>query len=123
MHLGRRKRTGYNSSRRIAGCLDAHSGRLITGPRSAFEHQTFLRYLLAFEARYPQAERISIALDNWPVHFQPDVLARLQSSKIRLLFLPTYARFSQPHREGLAQAQTRDLALTPTQQSMEGVAR
>ncbi len=123
MHLGRRKRTGYNSSRRIAGCLDAHSGRLITGPRSAFEHQTFLRYLLAVEARYPQAERISIALDNWPVHFQPDVLARLQSSKIRLLFLPTYARFSQPHREGLAQAQTRDLALTPTQQSMEGVAR
>src|SRR6266700_5558567 len=104
MHLGRRKRTGYNSRRRIAGCLDAHSGRLITGPRSAFEHQTFLRYLLAVEARYPQAERISIALDNWPVHFQPDMLARLQSSKIRLLFLPTYARFSQPHREGLAQA-------------------
>lgn len=32
--------TGYNTSRRIAGCLDASSGRLITGPRSAFDHQT-----------------------------------------------------------------------------------
>ena len=87
---------GYNSSRRIAGCLDAYSGRLITWQRSAFEHRTFLRYLLAVEARYPQAERISIALDNWPVHFQADVLARLECSKIRLLFLPTYAPWLNP---------------------------
>jgi transposase len=88
--------SGYNSSRRIAGCLDAASGRLITWQRSAFDHPTFLRYLLAVEARYPQAQSISIALDNWPVHFQPDVLARLQSSKIRLLFLPTYAPWLNP---------------------------
>jgi transposase len=88
--------TGYNTSRRIAGCLDAYSGRLICGQRSAFDHQTFLRYLLAMEARYPDAERMYIALDNWPVHFQPDVLTALQSSKITLVFLPTYAPWLNP---------------------------
>ena len=88
--------TGYNTSRRIAGCLDAYSGRLLCWQRSAFDHSTFLRYLLAMEARYPRAERIYIALDNWPVHFQPDVLAGLQHSKITLLFLPTYAPWLNP---------------------------
>jgi transposase len=88
--------TGYNTSRRIAGCLDASTGRLITGPRSAFDHQTFLRYLQAVQARYPCAQRIYIALDNWPVHFQPDVVAALQSSKITLVFLPTYAPWLNP---------------------------
>jgi transposase len=88
--------TGYNTSRRIAGCLDAYTGRLMCWQRSAFDHQTFLRYLQAMEARYPGAERIYIALDNWPVHFQPDVLAALQKSKITLLFLPTYAPWLNP---------------------------
>jgi transposase len=88
--------SGYNSKRRIAGCLDAASGRLICWQRSAFDHRTFLRYLQAVEACYPRAERISIALDNWPVHFQPDVLAALASSKITLLFLPTYAPWLNP---------------------------
>ena len=48
------------------------------------------------EACYPKAERIWIALDNWPVHFQPDVQALLQKSKITLLFLPTYAPWLNP---------------------------
>jgi DDE superfamily endonuclease len=88
--------TGYNTSRRIAGCLDAYTGRLICWQRSAFDHQTFLRYLQAVETRYPDAECIYIALDNWPVHFQPDVLTALQQSKISLVFLPTYAPWLNP---------------------------
>src|SRR5207302_3246745 len=83
--------SGYNTSRRIAGCLNAYTGRLICWQRSAFDHQTFLRYLQAVEARYERAERFYIALDNWPVHFQPDVLAALQSSRIRLVLGSTYA--------------------------------
>ena len=87
---------GYNSSRRIAGCLDAFTGRLICWQRSAFDHRTFLRYLQAVEACYPDAERIYIVLDNWPVHFQPDVLASLEPSKITLVFLPTYSPWLNP---------------------------
>jgi transposase len=88
--------TGYNSSRRIAGCLDALSGRLITWQRAGFPHKTFLRYLLAVQACYPQAERIFIALDNWSVHYQAEVVAGLKESKITLLFLPTYAPWLNP---------------------------
>lgn len=87
---------GYNSARRIAGCLDAFSGRLITWQRSAFPHTTFLRYLLAVQDRYAEAERIFIVLDNWPVHYQADVLAGLKESKITLVFLPTYAPWLNP---------------------------
>src|SRR5258708_5370885 len=82
--------SGYNTSRRIASCLDACTGRLICWQRSTFDHQTFLRYLQAVEACYPDAEHIYIALDNWPVHFQPDVLAGLHNSKHTPGRLPTH---------------------------------
>jgi transposase len=48
------------------------------------------------QARYPAAERIYIALDNWPVHFQSDVLTASQHSKITKVFLPTYAPWLNP---------------------------
>lgn len=88
--------TGYTSSRRIAGCLDALTGRLFCWQRAAFEHETFLRYLLAVQAFYPLAEQIFIALDNRPVHFHVDVLAGLKESKITLVFLPTYSPWLNP---------------------------
>jgi transposase len=88
--------SGYNSGRRIAGCLDASTGHLICWQRWAFDHQTFLKYLLAVQDRYPNAERIYIALDNWPVHFQAEVLAGVKESKLSLLFLPTYAPWLNP---------------------------
>lgn len=88
--------TGYNTSRRIAGCLDATTGRLICWQRSAFAHQTFLKYLLDVQKRYPDAEGIYVVLDNWPVHFQEDVLKGLVGSKMHLLFLPTYAPWLNP---------------------------
>lgn len=88
--------SGYNTSRRIAGCLDALSGRLISWQRSAFDHQTFLRYLLDVQTHYPNAERIYVVLDNWPVHFQEDVLTGLADSRMHLLFLPTYAPWLNP---------------------------
>lgn len=87
---------GYNTSRRIAGCLDAYNGRLICWQRSAFDHKTFLKYLQYVETCYPEARNLYIALDNWPVHYQPDVLRALETSKITLLFLPTYAPWLNP---------------------------
>ncbi len=50
------------------------------------------------ERRYQEAERISIALDNWPVHFHPFVLEELakRHSRIELLPLPTYAPWTNP---------------------------
>ena len=72
------------------------TGRLICWQRSAFDHRTFLRYLLSVQADYPEAETIYVVMDNWPVHFQPDVLAALTASKLTPVFLPTYAPWLNP---------------------------
>jgi transposase len=70
---------------------------------------------------YPQSEAIYLVLDNWPIHFHPDVLAALQDPAlawplkrpanwptlpspharrldlpIQLLPLPTYAPWTNP---------------------------
>jgi hypothetical protein len=114
---------GFNSYRRIAGCLDTYSGRLLCWQRSHFEHQTFLAYLLEVEACSPDVEHIYIALDNWPVHFHPDVLSGLAGSNITLLSLPTYACLSQSRRKGLAQAQARTVASASAARAVVGLTR
>lgn len=98
----------------------------ITGQVTYRQHYKIgLRQLSDFYAAvrhdYPQAEVIYIAQDNWPIHFHPDVLARLQPQDfpfpptvpsnwptqptrqaihddlpIQLLCLPTYASWLNP---------------------------
>ena len=52
------------------------------------------RNLLLFyhhvETVYPNTQIIWLAQDNWPIHFHPNVLFGLQSTKIALLRLPIY---------------------------------
>jgi hypothetical protein len=90
-------RQGYGSNRmrRIATCLDVQTGRLVAWQREHFGVATLRRYFQAVAAAYPQAERIYIALDNWPVHFHPDLLAALPP-QITLVPLPTYAPWTNP---------------------------
>ena len=66
--------------------------------RNHFPAETFAKFLQFVEEQYPKAQKISIALDNWPVHFAPEVLASLQArqSRIRRLRLPTYAPGTNP---------------------------
>jgi len=89
---------GYNSARRIAGCLNPVSGALITMQRNHFPAPLFAKFLAFVEKQYPQAETIYIALDNWPPHHDDEVVSSLQArqSRIRLLFLPTYAPWTNP---------------------------
>ena len=85
-----------NSARRIAGCLNRHTGQLIAWQRSHFDRRTLIQYYAAVQATYPHAERIFIAQDNWPVHFHQDVLAALVDTPIVLVPLPTYAPWTNP---------------------------
>ena len=88
----------YWTKRRIAGCLDVHTGGLITRERARFNVREMAEFFLLVEKQYPEAERIFIALDNWPVHFHGYVLDTLreQHSRITLLPLPTYAPWTNP---------------------------
>jgi len=87
---------GTNCQRRIAGALDVETGRFITWQRSRFDRRNLLAFFRALQAAYPYAERIFLVLDNWPVHFHPDILLALANSNITLLRLPTYAPWTNP---------------------------
>jgi hypothetical protein len=84
-----------NGKRRVAACLDALSGRLITWQRSRFDRRNLLRYYQDVVAAYPAAEVIYLVQDNWPVHFHPELLAGLPP-QLTLLALPTYAPWTNP---------------------------
>ncbi len=85
-----------NLHRRVAGCLNALTGQLFIWQRQKFDRQTLIRYFQALAASYPDAALIYVVLDNWPVHFHPDVLAALATCRIVLLPLPTYAPWTNP---------------------------
>jgi len=89
---------GYDTTRRIAACLDVATGAVIERQRGSFNVKEMARYLRYVEKHYPHAETIYIALDNWPVHFHPYVLEELERhhSRIQLLRLPTYAPWTNP---------------------------
>lgn len=83
-------------TRRVAACLDALTGRLLWWQRARFDRRTLGRFFRAVAAAYPAAEVLYLALDNWPVHFHPDLLAALAGTPIVLLPLPTYAPWTNP---------------------------
>lgn len=86
----------YNSHYRIAGSLDIHTGSFWSSQRPQFDRYALVEYYLQLEQHYPEATRIYIVQDNWPVHFHPDVLEALKDTKIELLRLPTYAPWTNP---------------------------
>ena len=102
----RARQAATAKSRRIAASIEVNTGVLIARQRSRFNVKQMYRYFRLVEKRYPRAERITIALDNWPVHFHAFVLEELakRHSRIELLPLPTYARLSQSDRKGLGAA-------------------
>ncbi len=89
---------GFNSMMRIVGCLDAQTGAVLSKRCRKADVETFLTFLSEVERQYPEAELIYIALDNWSVHVSPAVTQALEAraSRIRLLFLPTYAPWLNP---------------------------
>jgi DDE superfamily endonuclease len=88
---------GADTVRRVAGCLDVHTGQFHSQQRAHWTSAALTRFLQQVATSYPQAERLYVALDNWPVHFHPDLRATLAATTpIRLLRLPTYAPWTNP---------------------------
>jgi transposase len=110
-----------NTAFRVVAALDAISGRVLYAQRSHITRQDLSAFLAQLRAAYPQQRQLDLVVDNWPVHFHPDVLARLQPQQfpyppqlpsnwptepspraihdhlpIRLRCLPTYASWLNP---------------------------
>lgn len=62
---------------RIIGTLDARDGRVGWRRRRTVTVPGLVGFYRQVAAAYPEAERINLILDNWPVHFHPDLLVAL----------------------------------------------
>jgi hypothetical protein len=87
---------GTNKKRRISGSLNWLTGQFHAQQLQRFGVTQLKRYYLDLQAAYPQAQTIYLVQDNWPVHRHPDVLATLAQTRITVLWLPTYAPWTNP---------------------------
>jgi hypothetical protein len=69
--------TRSDDTTRILGALDARSGRVVACQQGRIGVPALRRFYRALVDAYP-GRRIYLVLDNWPVHFHPDVLAALE---------------------------------------------
>lgn len=123
-----------NSWFRVVAALNGLPGQVTYRQRSKVDVLTLGAFFAALRVAYPQAEVIGVVLDNWPVHFHPDVLAYLQPPHfpwppyvpphwtasrrprytdlpIELLCLPTYASWCNPIEKLWRWLQQRELHL------------
>jgi hypothetical protein len=66
-----------NATTRVIATLDAQTGRVVARQRSRIDVPALIRFYQSLVTAYP-GRRIYLVLDNWPVHFHPDVLAALE---------------------------------------------
>ena len=87
---------GYNTPTRLVATLDGYSGRVLFEQARQIGKQELIRFYAAIRQAYPQATRIYLAQDNWPVHLLPEVLAAAKTHRLSPLFFPTYASWLNP---------------------------
>ncbi len=91
-----RQHPGVNSKRRIAAVLNALTGKVTYIQRTIVGKQALVSFYRKIRATYPQAKKIYLVEDNWPVHKEPAVLQAASDQRLTLLFLPTYASWLNP---------------------------
>ena len=91
-----RQSTGANTKARLVATLDALTGRVLYRQRAKVGRLELAAFYEQIRAAYPQAQRLYLVLDNWPVHRHPLVLTAAQQARLTLLWLPTYASWLNP---------------------------
>jgi transposase len=79
-----------NTRHRISGALDIESGRVVWTARSKMGVVGLCQFLRTLRQSYP-TETLVLVWDNWPIHQHPTVLTEASRLGIELLWLPTYA--------------------------------
>lgn len=84
-----------NTRFRLSGGLNHCTGATtyLTGSKLTISKQR--QFLSALRDTYPDQE-LFLVWDNWPVHQHPDVLAHANELGIAILWLPTYAPWTNP---------------------------
>jgi hypothetical protein len=68
---------GAEKSGRILGALNAITGQVCFAQKSKITTSQLIAFLKQIVQTYPN-KQIDIVMDNWPVHYHPDVLAALE---------------------------------------------
>lgn len=113
------------TSTRVVATLARHDGRVVAWQGRKVGIVELVNFYRQVREAYPAAERLYIVIDNWPIHYHPDVLAALEPQltswprrlpprwpteptakaqakwgdwnlPIQLLSLPTYASWENP---------------------------
>jgi len=80
-----------NKTCRIGGVLDISDGSVIFEQRSKIGVDELIILFERTYKKYISARKTYIIMDNWPIHKHPKVLQYLESTNIDLIFIPTYA--------------------------------
>ena len=85
-----------NTKLRVLGVLDAVLGRVLFTTGSKIGVKALCRFFQRVRQAYGEAVRLVWVWDNWPVHAHPAVVAAAAAARIELLYLPTYAPWTNP---------------------------
>lgn len=86
----------YNTQTRLVAALDGMTGRVIYLQQAKIGKEALPRFYAQLRSAYPQAEKIYLVQDNWPVHKLPEVRSALEQFRLQPLFFPTYASWLNP---------------------------
>ena len=70
-----------NTTTRVIGALNVLTGQVIYHRGSVIGLSQLRQFSKQIAESYPEAERIYGILDNWPIHFHPDVLVSLEEQE------------------------------------------
>ncbi len=85
-----------NTRTRLLAGLNGLTGKVTYLQRSKIGSSALQDFYALVRATYPEAKRIYVVQDNWPVHKLPEVLQAMQEQGLTPLFLPTYASWLNP---------------------------
>jgi transposase len=88
--------TRSNTHRRVVATLDALTGQVVAAQASSLRVQELARFLRQVRQAYGPTRTVYLAWDNWPNHHHPVVQQAAAAQDIHLLYLPTYAPWTNP---------------------------
>lgn len=87
---------GYNTRHRLGAAMDMLTGRVVWVEGKVVGVDALCWLLTKIRRAYGEGVSIFVIWDNWPVHWQADVLTTAAELHIELLWLPTYAPWTNP---------------------------
>jgi hypothetical protein len=92
-----RSHAGTNACWRMAAGLDPVRGRLGYRRYARIDAHLIGQFYAQLADASPEAKRIYLVMDNWPVHHHPNATgAVVQDSRVTILWLPTYSPWLNP---------------------------